>query len=104
MGVLVADAVGREHDVAHLVDGGVALVDEPAQDLGGLHVVAGLVLLLGQLILQVLGLPLDFLRNLLAVRLLDLVLEGSDLLLSPTPLAADLKKVRADAFLHYSED
>ena len=47
VGVLVANAVGREDDVAHLVDGGVALVDEPAQDLGGFVVVAGLVLLLG---------------------------------------------------------
>ena len=76
-------------------------MDEPAQDLGGLQVVAGFMFLLGQLILEVLGLPLHLLGNLLAVGLLDFIFEVGDLFLLPAPLAADFEQVGTYAFLSY---
>ena len=76
-------------------------MDEPAQDLGGLQVVAGLMFLLGQLVLEVLGLALNLLGNLLAVGSLNLLFEVSDVLLLPAPLAADLEQVVTYAFLRY---
>ena len=57
--LVVLDAVRREHHLPHLVERGITLADELVEDGGCVRVVLRLSLLLGELLLERLGLPGD---------------------------------------------
>ena len=97
--VLVLNAIRSEHHLPHVVERRIALADELVEDGGCVRVVLRLGLLLGELVLERLGLPGDLAGKLLVVHLRDLILDS--LIFRPAALRADLEQVCADSFLGY---
>ena len=83
--VSIVNAVRGQDDVAHLINLSVTLIDEGRQNVGGVLVVDGLGLPLGQLVPEALGLPFHFLGESVAELVFNLTFEHLHITLTPLP-------------------